>query len=98
MGCGICNTYYHIQSDPISAYDGVGIVCDICGKNRECNPEMLMEEHYYKCEGCENSDVCSPCYQKERKALNERMKTMNKMMKRKTFIFILQISINCQTL
>merc|ERR1712129_294553 len=69
--CGICSTYYHIQSAPVSAYDGVGIVCDICGKNKMDNPEMIMENYYYKCEGCENSDICSPCYIKERKALNK---------------------------
>ncbi len=50
--CSECDTYYHIQADPLNAYDGVGIVCEICGKNRNDNPELILEDTYYTCEGC----------------------------------------------
>eukprot|EP01084_Bolivina_argentea_P084440 152699_1 len=65
--CSDCGGFYHIQSDPHSAYDGVGIVCDICGKNKDENPELLLEDHYYKCESCKNVDICSKCYKDEKK-------------------------------
>eukprot|EP01084_Bolivina_argentea_P120976 214464_1 len=29
--CVDCNGFYHIQSDPISAYQGAGIICELCG-------------------------------------------------------------------
>eukprot|EP01084_Bolivina_argentea_P262504 443930_1 len=67
--CVDCNGFYHIQSDPISAYQGVGIICELCGKNRTDNPELLLENHYYKCEQCENVDICSKCYEKEKQKL-----------------------------
>eukprot|EP00484_Ammonia_sp_Unknown_P026015 CAMPEP_0197053002 /NCGR_PEP_ID=MMETSP1384-20130603/27371_1 /TAXON_ID=29189 /ORGANISM="Ammonia sp." /LENGTH=544 /DNA_ID=CAMNT_0042485831 /DNA_START=29 /DNA_END=1663 /DNA_ORIENTATION=- len=75
--CAECNTYYHIQSDPVNAYNGVGITCDVCGKNRETNPELLLEEHYYKCESCQNTDICSACYKQEMKKLQEAVQHKN---------------------
>merc|ERR1711933_84184 len=80
--CAECNTYFHIQGSPINAYNGIGIVCDICGKNRNDNPEMLLEDHYYKCENCEGVDICSKCYKKEKRALNEKHKKGSKNKKK----------------
>eukprot|EP01083_Nonionella_stella_P001576 4547_1 len=70
--CSECNTYFHIQSDPINAYDGTGIVCGICHKNRTNNPELILDDHYYKCENCEAFDICSACYKNEKKKLNQQ--------------------------
>jgi len=67
--CFDCGAFYHVQSDPVTAYDGVGIFCELCGKNREDNPELLLDAHYYKCEGCENIDICSQCYLAEKQKL-----------------------------
>eukprot|EP01083_Nonionella_stella_P057683 151333_1 len=67
--CISCDGFYHIQSDPFSAYDEVGIICELCGKNRQDNPELLLEDHYYKCETCENVDICCKCYEKEKEKL-----------------------------
>merc|ERR1711971_224365 len=60
--CVSCGGRYHIQNDPMNAYNGVGIFCELCGKNREDNPEMLLETHYYQCESCQMVDICSHCY------------------------------------
>lgn len=76
--CFDCGGFYHIQSDPISAYSGVGIVCELCGKNRTDNPELLLENHYYKCEDCENVDICCKCYQKEKEKLIQNKESKNK--------------------
>lgn len=70
--CFDCEGFYHIQSDPINAYDGVGIICELCGKNRQDNPELLLEEHYYKCEDCENVDICTKCYHNEQRKLAQK--------------------------
>merc|ERR1712129_54717 len=67
--CPECNNFYHIQSDPITAYEGVGIVCDLCGKNRYDNPELVMDAHFYKCERCESMDICMACYRKEKRKI-----------------------------
>ena len=72
--CFDCGGFYHIQADPINAYDGVGIICELCGKNRQDNPELLLEEHYYKCEDCENVDICSKCYHNEQRKLAQKQK------------------------
>ena len=67
--CPECKHFYHIQSDPISAYNGVGIVCDLCGKNRYDNPELVMDAHFYKCERCESMDICVACYNEEKRKI-----------------------------
>ena len=67
--CINCNGYYHIQSDPINAYDGIGIICDICGKNKDDDPQLLLEEYYYKCASCNNIDICTKCYKNEKEKL-----------------------------
>eukprot|EP01084_Bolivina_argentea_P106788 191012_1 len=72
--CFDCGGFYHIQNDPLNAYDGVGIVCELCGENRDENPEMLLQEYYYKCEDCENVDICTKCYEKEKTKLKNKNK------------------------
>mmetsp|Transcript_1595 Transcript_1595/g.3074 ORF Transcript_1595/g.3074 Transcript_1595/m.3074 type:complete len:157 (-) Transcript_1595:181-651(-) len=68
--CGNCGGLFHIQSDPLGAYNGCGIICEQCGKNSKDNPELLLDDHYYKCEQCDAFDMCSKCYLAEKQKLN----------------------------
>merc|ERR1719461_27252 len=72
--CPDCGGTFHIQNDPIHAYDEVGIFCGLCGKNRNDNPEMVLENHYYKCSKCLSVDICSVCYMKEKGRAIEKTK------------------------
>lgn len=67
--CHECGGFYHIQNDPLNAYEGVGIICELCGKNRQDNPEMVLEAHYYQCATCMSVDICSQCYLREKQEL-----------------------------
>ena len=78
--CINCNGFYHIQSDPINAYNGIGIICDICGKNKNDNPQILLDQYYYQCESCKNIDICSNCYKNEKEKLkNSNHNMINKL-------------------
>merc|ERR1712087_561647 len=67
--CTECGGQYHVQSDPVQAYDGVGMICMLCGKSRNTHPDLLLDSHYYTCIDCGAVDICSACYRSEKQKL-----------------------------
>lgn len=70
--CFECGNDLTQKSDPLNAYQGVGIVCDICGFSKEhvlnANDQQILDKiplFYYSCLQCNSVDMCSKCYERK---------------------------------
>lgn len=70
--CFECGNDLTQKSDPLNAYQGVGIVCDMCGFSKEKvmkeKDKQILDKiplFYYTCMGCHSVDICYRCYERQ---------------------------------